>query len=58
MAFRVAISLVDTTAWLGGEDSNRQMSISKMPFEMCGEFAPISEIFGDQRLLAGKVLQA
>jgi len=29
-----------------------------MPFEMCGEFAPISEIFGDQRLLAGKVLQA
>jgi hypothetical protein len=57
----------DRTDWLGREDSNSQTSISKMPFEMCGEFAPIPELLGtrdfsrarcskrDVHLLAGLV---
>src|SRR5262245_52339493 len=34
------------SGWLGRQDSNLQMTFRKMPFEMSGEFALISEHFG------------
>jgi hypothetical protein len=36
----------DQTGWLGREDSNSQMSLSKMPFEIWREFPLISEHLG------------